>query len=296
MYGYISIYFTPTEEERKSYLYYYCGLCHSLKENLGEFYRLTTVKEVVFFSMLNNPLENINEFRCPYVGLKKRFKPENNSFMTPYAYLNLLIIYGKLLDYNLEGKLVPKKILKKLEAKLFEYFDSKTINEYKHLLKMQQKVEEQNLDLDDYAKPSQEIMEMLFEKFFPQRYPATMPIVTAYLLYLVDSVYDFNKDIKKRNFNSIASSFGVKKLDELTQDQKERILFTYDLCSKEFLENVEEVANFNKHLVKKLATFSLIYHRNSVTKILDGGEIDERATNHSRANKKGRVQKPIFKI
>ncbi len=296
MYGYISIYFTPTEEERKEYLYYYCGLCHSLKENLGELYRLTTVKEVVFFSMLNNPVENINEFRCPYVGFKKRFKPTNNSFMTPYAYLNLFIIYGKLLDYNLEGKPVPKNILKKLERKLLEQFDPIIINEYKHLLRKQQMVEEQNLDLDDYAKPSEEIMKMLFEKFFPQGYPATMPVVTAYLLYLVDSVYDFDKDIKRKKFNSIASSFGVKKLDDLTQDQKERILFTYDLCSKEFLENIEEIANFNKHLVKKLATFSLIYHRNSVTKILDGGKKDERAANHSRANKKGRVQKPIFKI
>lgn len=296
MYGYISIYFTPTEEERKSYLYYYCGLCHSLKENFGEFYRLTTVKEVVFFSMLNNPVESFNEFRCPYVGLKKRFKPENNSFMTPYAYLNLLIIYGKLLDYKLEGKPVPKKIFNKFETKLLEHFDPMTIKEYNHLLMKQQKVEEQNLDLDDYAKPSQEIMEMLFEKFFPQGYPATMPVVTAYLIYLVDSVYDFDKDIKKRNFNAIASSFGVKKLEELTQDQKERILFTYDLCSKEFVENIGEIANFNKYLVKKLATFSLIYHRNSVTKILDGGKKDERATNHSRANKKGRFQKPVFKI
>lgn len=296
MYGYLSIYFTPTEEERKNYLYYYCGLCHSLKENLGECYRLTTIKEVVFFSMLNNPVESINEFRCPYVGFKKRVKPASNSFMTPYAYLNLLIIYGKLLDYNLEGKLVPKKVLKKLESKLFEYFDSKIIKEYNHLLMKQQKVEEQNLDLDDYAKPSQEIMEMLFEKFFPQRFPATMPIVTAYLIYLVDSVYDFHKDIKKGNFNAIASSFGVTKLEELTQDQKERILFTYDLCSKEFAENIEEIANFNSFLVKKLATFSLIYHRNSVTKILDGGKKDERATNHSRTNKKGRVQKPVFKI
>jgi hypothetical protein len=186
--------------------------------------------------------------------------------------------------------------LKKLETKLLEQFDPMTINEYKHLLKMQQRVEEQNLDLDDYAKPSQGITEMLFEKFFPQGYPATMPVVTAYLIYLVDSVYDFNKDIKNNKFNSIASSFGVKKLDDLSQDQKERILFTYDLCSKEFLENIEDVANFNKHLVKKLATFSLIYHRNSVTKILDGGKKDERATNHSRANKKRRVQKPIFKI
>jgi len=296
MYGYISIYFTPIEEERKKYLYYYCGLCHSLKENLGELYRLTTVKEVVFFSMLNHPVENMDEFRCPYVGLKKRFRPSNNSFMEPYVYLNLLIIYGKLLDYKLEGKLVPKKILTDFEAKLLEYFDTKTINEYKHLLKMQQKVEEQNLDLDDYAKPSQEIMEMLFEKFFPQGYPVTMPVVTAYLVYLVDSVYDFNKDIKRGNFNAIANSFSVKRVEELTREQKERILFTYDLCSKEFVENIEEIANFNKHFAKKIATFSLIYHRSSLTKILDGGKKDERATNHTRANKKGRVQKPIFKI
>ena len=48
MYGYISIYFQPTDEELKSYLYYYCGLCHSLKGDLGVIYRPFIIREVVF--------------------------------------------------------------------------------------------------------------------------------------------------------------------------------------------------------------------------------------------------------
>lgn len=296
MYGYISLYFKPNEEERNTYLYYYCGLCNSLKENFGEIHRLTIIKEVVFFSILNNPFEHPQDTRCPYVGFKKRIKPLNNSFMKPYSYLNLLIIYGKLLDYKLEKNNVPKHILKKFERKLGNYFNSDFIDAYQNLIQLQQEIENYKLDIDDYAKPSEKIMELLFKRFFKQEYPETMPIVTAYLIYLMDSIYDFKKDIKRGKFNAISTSFNTKKIENLKNEQKERLLFTYDLCAKELIENVESISLYNKHLAKKLATFSLIYHRNQMNKILIGGQKHGKPENYSRKNKKGRIQKPIFKI
>lgn len=296
MFGYISIYFQPTKKEIESYLYYYCGLCHILKQKFGETYRPIIIREVVFFSMIKNPMQKFNTFRCPYTFFKERYKPVDITFLEPYSYLNLLIIYGKLLDYKLEGVSIPLKIVNKIKNLLITFFDEKFLTEYESLLKRQDEIEKQKLDLDEYAKPSQEVMNLIFKSFFTNGYPETMPIVTANLVYLLDSIYDFKKDIKRHKFNALNSSFGISEIKFLTEDQKERLLFTYDICAKEFMENLQNIAEFNIHFSKKLATFSLIYHRNEITNILYGGKKHGKPNNVTKLYKKWGFQKPVFKI
>jgi hypothetical protein len=296
MYGYISIYFHPTDEEKKSYLYYYCGLCHSLKENFGTLYRPFIIKEVVFFMMLKNPIYAIEDFKCPFVHFKTRYKPEKNDFTRPYSFLNFLIIYGKLLDYKCENIPIPQKFINNVRGKLLTFFDEPFLKKYENYIYLQQQIEELPVDLDEYAKPSIKIMELLFHKFFSDSYPEIVPVVTAYLVYMLDGIYDFERDMKKNKFNAIAQAFQVNNIAQLEKGQKERLLFTYDLCAKELVEQIDNLAHYNNHLSKKIASFSLIYHRNKINKILNGGKFNERPTNYSRLHKTRRFQKPVFKI
>lgn len=296
MYGYLSIYFHPTDEEKKTYLYYYCGLCHSLKEQFGIIYRPLIIKEIVFFMMLKNPIISIEEFKCPFVTFKTRYKPEEIDFIEPYSYLNILIIYGKIIDYKSENIPVPQKLINTVRGELLSYFDETFLETFESFINLQQEVENLNVDLDDYANPSIKIMKCLFQKFFPAGYPESLPIVTGYLIYMLDSIYDFDRDIKRNKFNAIAQAFKVNNIIHLEENQKARLLFTYDLCAKELMDKIDELANYNNHLCTKMASFSLIYHRNIINQILNGGKYNERTTNYSRLHKPRRFQKPVFKL
>ena len=161
---------------------------------------------------------------------------------------------------------------------------------------MQQRVEQLSLDLDEYAKPSIKIMELLFQKFFSDSYLDVIPIIIAYLVYMLDSIYDFERDIKRKKFNAISQAFNVNNILNLEKDQKERLLFTYDLCAKELIEKIDFFAEYNNHLSKKIASFSLIYHREKITHILNGGKSHEQPKNYSKLPKTRRLQKPVFKL
>ncbi|BBE31926.1 hypothetical protein OSSY52_20670 [Tepiditoga spiralis] len=292
MYGYISLYFKPNDEERKKYLYYYCGICHSLKKNFGNIYRPTIIKEVVLFAMMNEEYKDISEFRCTWMHFGKRYKPNNLSILDKYSYLNMLIIYGKLLDYKFEGTPIPNNYIKKLKNKLLKEFDEQLIEEYEFYLKKQDKIEKKLLDLDEYAKPSQELTKIMMKNYFKD-IEDTVPISIGMLIYLVDSIYDFKKDLKKKKFNAIRASFNVKKIENLKNEEKKRILFTYDICAKEIIENSDKLSKFNKYLVKKLLTFSFQFHRIEITKILMGVDKNE---NKKNIDGRGKLQKIILRI
>jgi hypothetical protein len=275
MYGYISIYFKPSEEERRNYLYHYCGMCHNLKANFGNLYRPTIIKEVVLFSIMQNETKDIKEFKCPWMKFGTRYRPNQMEFLDKYSYLNLLIIYGKLIDYKLEGYPISLKFLKKIKEKLSNEYDNNFLCEYEKLMEYQDEIEKSRLDIDFYAKPTQLLMNLLFKKFFNAQ-NATLPVSIGTLIYIVDSIYDFSKDIKRKKFNAISNSFNIKDLQELEINDKERLLFTYDLCSMDIMEEYEKYTLHNKHLVKKLLSFSINYHRYKITSILNGGENNER--------------------
>lgn len=292
MYGYISLYFKPNEEERKKYLYYYCGLCHSLKNNFGNLYRPTIIKEVVLFAMMNEEYKDIKEFRCTWMHFGKRYRPINISVLDKYAYLNMLIVYGKLLDYKLEGAPIPNNYIKKIKNKLLKEFDEHLLSQYEAFLKKQDEVEQETLDFDDYAKPSQELTKIIMRTYFKD-IKSTVPISIGMLIYLIDSIYDFKKDLKKKKFNAIRQAFQVNKIETLKEEEKKRLLFTYDICAKEIIENSDNLSKVNKHLTKKLLTFSFQFHRVEITKILMGVDKNE---DKKGINGRGKLQKIILKI
>jgi hypothetical protein len=267
MYGYIGLNFKATEEEALKYSYYYCGLCHSLKKNFGNIYRISIIKEIVLFSMMKNDFSENNKFRCAVNGFKPRYKYNLNFDTDKYSYLNMLVIYGKLFDYKTEKKPIPSFLISKLKKRLLKFFDKSLLNDFEKLLIEQSEIEKEKLDIDEYAKPSQKIMQIIYNLFFDE-IPETLPITTGTLVYLTDSVYDFEKDNKRNNFNALKKSFSLKSLKDSDEEIKKRILFTYDICSNDISNKLIELSDFNYELVKKILDYSLTFHRNKIHQIL----------------------------
>jgi hypothetical protein len=294
MYGYISLYFHPNDDERKTYLNYYCGLCHNLKKNYGNIYRPTIIKEVVLFAMMQNEATEIEEFKCPIMRFQKRYKPKNDSYMDKYGDLNILIIYGKLLDYKYEGHKIAGYFLKNIENKIQDKFDKDFLDEYSDLIKEQSEIEKYSEDMDELARPSEKILEKILDLYFPDKENYILANTIGYLIYLIDSVYDFEKDKRRNNFNAIRRVYKVDNLMDLKEEDKEKILTIFDICAKIIIENYEIFTDFNHHLVKKLLAFSLRNHRIEITKlIVGGGEHEERNDGKLKKRKDKQI---VFKL
>lgn len=294
MYGYISLYFQPNEEERKKYLNYYCGICHNLKKNYGNIYRPTIIKEVVLFAMMQNETKDIEEFRCPFMRFQKRYKPKNDSYLDKYSDLNMLIIYGKLLDYKFEGYKIVDYFLKNIENKIKDKFDKDFLDEYANLIKEQSEIEKYSEDMDELARPSEKILEKILDLYFPEKENYILANTIGYLIYLIDSIYDFKKDKKRKSFNAIKRVYKIDDLMDLKEEDKEKILTIFDICAKIIIENYETFTDYNQHLVKKLLSFSLRNHRIEITKLIVGSDENEKRDN--RRLKKRENKQFVFKI
>ncbi|SHE52962.1 hypothetical protein SAMN02745164_00615 [Marinitoga hydrogenitolerans DSM 16785] len=270
MYGYISLFFKPNEKERIHYTSHYCSLCHSLKKEFGNLYRMFIVREVSFFSIIKLKFDerNLKEIRCPWVGFKKRYIYKDLEKFKEFSYLNAFIIYGKLYDKLFDSNLEKMYIfIKGLRKKIVSYYGEEFINEYESILKKQFEIEKNNHELDEYFLPSIEITKMIIEKHGLDL-PDDFSNYVGSLVYLYDAIYDFERDIKKGNFNPIKVTFNVNKLSDLSKEEKEYINFIIDYSTKEIISIFENSKINNKHFVKKLFSFSAIYHKKKIEELL----------------------------
>ncbi|KLO25176.1 MULTISPECIES: DUF5685 family protein [unclassified Marinitoga] len=283
MYGYISLYFKPTKIERLNYISHYCSICHSLKRNFGNFYRMFIIREVSFFSLLKVEFneKNIEEITCPWVGFKKRYIYKNIEIFDEFSFLNALIIYGKIYDKLHDSNLNKLVVfIKFLKRKLIYYYGKDFIETYENILNEQFKIENKTLEFEEYFIPSIKIIQMILNKhqiFFSDDFSTYI----GTLIYLFDAIYDLEKDIKKKNFNPFKRVFHIDKLNVLDKENKEFINFIIDYSIKNILDILETSNIKNKHFAKKLFSFSASYHKSKIEKLFySNNKMPEKNISH----------------
>ena len=102
MFGYININGAELSEEcKKAYQSYYCGLCQRLKSNCGTKGQMLLSYDLTFVIVLLTGLYELEndstEFTCPLHSLNKRTALINEA--TDYAAdMNLVLAYHNMLD------------------------------------------------------------------------------------------------------------------------------------------------------------------------------------------------------
>ncbi|KAF2956388.1 DUF5685 family protein [Marinitoga sp. 38H-ov] len=269
MYGYISLYFKPNKYEQINYISHYCSMCHSLKKEFGNMYRMFIIREVSFFSLIKIEFNNkkIRKINCPWVGFKERYVYNDLEVFKEFSYLNNLIIYGKLYDKLYDSNMSKYKILiTGLRKKLMNYYGLDFIIKYESILDKQFEIEKNYLPLEEYFKPSINIIKLILEKH-DLNVPEEFSFYVGTLLYLLDAIYDFNKDIKKKNFNPIFTVYNINDLHKLHKEDKEFLDFIIDFSIKKIISILEKSDIKNKHFAKKLFSFSAIYHKSKIDKL-----------------------------
>ena len=238
MFGYVKPY-TPYLYIKDVTLYkaFYCGLCKAIGKSCGQTARFTLTYDLAFFSALIHNLAGedvkINSERCVAHVIKKRPVAKYDRLNEFSAYLNCVLAYYKLYDDIVDDG------NGKLKLRLFAKAKRRADKKYPEMSKIVSKrcgelreLEKANSDrLDMVCEPSARMIAELSALALGDKATENTDKLFYYLgkwIYLVDALDDYDKDVKKGNYNVLYLFYEkVPTVKELMKTRGEDINFTF---------------------------------------------------------------------
>lgn len=208
MFGFVSADITRlTEEERKNYGGYYCGLCKSLKK-YGTLPRLALNYDMAFLYMFLSSYFDSDEEKTVEKCIVHPIKSKN-VYMNKYAEyasdMSIILMYHKLCDDEKDDNSVKAKNLKRALKKHFEKAEgnhkekSEKIKAKLDELYEVEKNEEHNPDIP--AKIFGDILGTVFDINENDPLLFQFGLALGKVIYIMDACVDLKKDIKKCRYN-----------------------------------------------------------------------------------------------
>lgn len=243
MFGYINInQKIMTEENKKAYQSYYCGLCRKLKSDCGTKGQMLLTYDMTFLIVLLTGLYELSneesEITCALHPTKKRTVWINEA--TEYAAdMNLILAYQNLIDDWKDDKAYTKKALAKMLDKDYTRIMSKYPRQVKAVEDYMRRTEEMEhsheTNLDVVAGLTGEMLGEIFcwkEDEWAEEL-RTLGFYMGKFIYLMDAYEDFEVDVKKNAYNPLVY---VKRENAEDLDTLLRLLLTSMVseCAKSF--------------------------------------------------------------
>jgi len=243
VFGYININQKElSEESKKAYQSYYCGLCRRLKSNCGAKGQMLLTYDMTFLIVLLTGLYELenqsSDILCALHPTKKRRVWMNEA--TDYAAdMNLILSYHNLIDDWKDDRAYSKKALAKMLDKdylrVMEKYPRqvKAVEEYMKKTEEIEKRQERNLDLAAGLTG-----EMLGEVFCwkEDEWAGELRTLGFYMgkfIYLMDAIEDYDSDVEKNAYNPLVF---MEKEQEQDRDTWCKLLLTSMMseCAKSF--------------------------------------------------------------
>jgi len=246
----------------------YCAFCQNLKKRKNNLARLFLSNDIIFFyslfaSCLNNFTFHVYPFYC-YATMSNRFLIKDNGLLDYFTDFTLLFTSLKFYDNYIDSKF-PKSFISNLIFKFFfnsikyinknlsvennDFFNSKT----KKIFLLNNKCNKSSVNLEDEMLQ----LQSLFETILPLDllpYSAKLQVSsivsqTIRLLYIIDSIDDFENDLKKNKDNLILNYMDTPASQKDLQKKNSR-----DFVDFKLKDNRDVI---NK--IEKMSTLSLNY-------------------------------------
>lgn len=238
-----------TNEQRRDYKKYYCGLCFALGEEFGDFSRLLLnydlTNEFLLACLAFQDTCTVNEAVCPWSVRRKKVKYVQSDAVSQYlANLTYIFAYYKVLDDIADGGGFASRLL----AKQME----------KHISKPENMLCREKLVLETYLNQLHEVekkaeyvsvfsvaemfgntlknmvvvsgMESTQAEIFAQ-----INYWTGIWIYTVDAVADCYMDAFKKRYNPILAGTS-KPVAMVLESRKDELLGILKLCRKNLLD------------------------------------------------------------
>lgn len=265
----------------------YCGLCKGIGKCCGNMGRFSLNYDLTFLSAFIHNVCNkdvtIKKQRCAVHWIRRRPVALPDELTERIAALNLILAYHKCGDDiidNGKGKLKRSffksgyKRAKKKEPEL----DHIVKKYYDELLKYEEKRSD-SIDMvsDPFGNMMKEIAKILTEEYYSEDI-GNIAYNIGKWIYLIDAVDDFEKDLKKKNFNVFINTYpDIKTKRELVKKSEISMIFSAVLGDIYEL-NKKVKYNFNHDLVDNILTYGLSAQTKKVMEIKDEGKLSNTRT------------------
>lgn len=243
MFGYINInQKILTEENKKAYQAYYCGLCRRLKTNCGTKGQMLLDYDMTFMIVLLTGLYELtneeSEITCALHPTKRRTVWINEA--TDYAAdMNLILAYHNLIDDWKDDKAYSKKALAKMLDKDYERVKARYPRQVAAIEEYMRKTEEVErrgeTNLDAVAGLTGEMVGEVFcwhEDEWAEEL-RTLGFYMGKFIYIMDAYEDYDSDVRKKKYNPLKYTLKESKED---MDTFVRLVLTSMMseCAKSF--------------------------------------------------------------
>ena len=243
MFGYINVNSKElSDQDKKIYNAYYCGLCQSLKKICGKKGQVLLSYDMTFLQVLLSGLYEPEEkewsFTCALHPAKKK-KIVQNEISDYVAAMNLALAYHSCMDDWEDNKKYTRKTMAGLIRKDYQNIVDRyprqinAIEKYIHEIGEIEKRQERNIDMA--AGATGDMMSELFawkEDEWQQELRSCGYYLGKYI-YLMDAYDDLDKDRKNGNYNPMLF---LSKEDPENYETVSRLMMTSMIseCAKSF--------------------------------------------------------------
>ena len=243
MFGYININKSQlSEEERKAYQAYYCGLCRKLKTNCGVKGQALLTYDMTFLIVLLTGLYEVEDhrkkFTCAIHPTKKQLAYINE--ITDYAAdMNVVLAYENFGDDWRDHHSIPKKAYMKVLDKDYQRIYLKYPRQVEAIQTYIEKLEEaeaaKEYNIDAVAGLTGEMLSEIFA-WKDDIWAEELHCLGFYMgkfIYLMDAYEDLEKDLRKKEYNPFEA---MVKNDPKDFDTLSKLILTSMMseCSKSF--------------------------------------------------------------
>ncbi|MBR5900679.1 MAG: hypothetical protein IKZ38_04735 [Clostridia bacterium] len=245
----------------------YCGLCKSIGNCCGQNARFLLSYDLTFLSLLLHNLSGtdvvVNKERCIVHPIRKRSIAKPTKLSEDIGALNVILAYYKICDDVLDdnsGRLKRSwftKAYKKAKKRLPE-IDNIVKNNFNKLLELEKnKNDSVDITSDPFGNMILEIV-----NFFLPNASAELKELSYDLgrwIYLIDALDDYDKDLKKGNFNVFYNShLNCKSKKQLLSENSFEMASLFGSLIGRISDNVNKLEyKFNKDLIENILRLGL---------------------------------------
>ena len=237
----------------------YCGVCKAIGGTCGQVARLSLTYDIAFLSVIAHNVTGkdvaIKKAHCIIHPITKRPIAGRDELTDALAEVNVILAYHKLLDdvYD-EGKgrarsAFLKPAYKRAKKKLPEV-DEIVCKRYKELFALE-KEGCASLDrvCDPFSKMLEEISDVVL-KDYATDYTRKLFYYLGKWIYLIDALDDYDKDVKKNDYNVFRLCYGSSSADKLLKEYGGDMKFIFETVFSEIADCMANIKfYFNKDLV-----------------------------------------------
>lgn len=261
-----------------NYKAYYCGLCKRIGKDCGQFMRLTTNYDMVFFDMFCHSVMEISpnyKNEACILSPKKKSIVKGDELTDKIVDVNTLLIYYKLLDDKLDSKkpsfsksiarnLVVTGKYKKAKTK-FEQLDKFFSSEYDRLRKMEN---EGTASIDMFADPFANMLREAVKEVLCDKCNQDIEDMFYNLgkwVYIIDAIDDTQSDFENKEFNPFFVGYNYESEDKFFQDKKSDLEFLLKSCYNSICNAYKNIQlKFNEGAITNILWYGMLMRTEDV--------------------------------